>query len=40
MSLIERLLPEIKCSIQSKIYSPISYLLGRKVPHQLYILNY
>ena len=40
MSLIERLLPEIECSVQSKVYSPTSYLLGWKAPHQLYILSY
>src|SRR6266498_5528838 len=38
--LVEKLLPKIGCSIQSETYSPISYLSGRKAPHQLYTLSY
>ncbi len=39
-SLMERFLPEMGYSIQSKAYSPTSYLSGRKAPHQLYTLNH
>src|SRR6266498_4606824 len=34
-SLMERLLPEMGCSVQPKAYSPTSYLSGRKAPHRL-----
>src|SRR6266536_6054271 len=38
-SLMERLLPEMGCSVQPKAYSPTSYLLGRKAPQQLCTLS-
>src|SRR6266536_1268963 len=40
MSLMERLLPEMGCSVQPKAYSPTSYLSGRKAPHQLCTLSH
>src|SRR6266498_4186061 len=39
-ALVERLLPEMGCSIQPKTYSPTSYPSGRKAPHQLYTLSH